>query len=103
MMSDAELEALAAEEIADPAERRPVLDELVDWHLILDVGQREARWRTRFAESVRLLARNRQLTPNRPWRAAPTLVNDFRVVGRPRTYPRRDVPLQQFLDHLAAE
>ena len=103
VMSDAELEALAVEEIADPAERRRVLDELIDWHLVLDVGQQEAQWRTRFGESVRLLARNRQLTPTRAWRAAPTLVNDFRVVARPRTYPRRDVPLREFLDGLAAQ
>jgi hypothetical protein len=103
MMSDAELEALAAEEIVDRAERRRVLDELIDWHLVLDVGQHEAHWRTRFGESVRLLARNRQLTPSRPWRAAPALVNDFRVVARPRTYPRRDVSLQHFLDGLAGQ
>jgi hypothetical protein len=103
VLSDAELEALAAEEIGDPAERRRVLDELIDWHLVLDVGQQEAQWRTRFGESVRLLARNRQLTPTRPWRAAPTLVNDFRVVARPRTYPRRDMSLQQFVDGLGTQ
>lgn len=98
-----EVEALAAEEIADAGERARVFDDLVDWHLVLDVGQREAVYRTRFGESVRLLARNRQLTPNRSWRVAPVLVNDFRVVARPRQYPRRDVPVQQFLDALGGQ
>src|SRR5262249_25148477 len=74
-MTQDEVEALADEEITDSVERTRVFDELVDWHLILDVGQDEALWRTRFAESVRLLARNRQLMPNRSWRAAPGLVN----------------------------
>src|SRR4051812_5771674 len=51
-----------------------LIDDLVAWHLLLDVGQRDLLYRTRFAESVRLMARNRQLLHSRSWRAAPGLV-----------------------------
>ena len=46
-------------------------------------------YRTRMAETVRLLARLRQLGPGRPWRAAPSLVADYRFTVRPRAYPER--------------
>lgn len=48
------------------------------------------RYRTRMAESLRLLARLKQLFPNRPWRSAPNLVSDFRFILRPRRYPKRE-------------
>ena len=46
-------------------------------------------YRTRMAETVRLLARLRQLGPGRSWRAAPPLVADYRFSVRPRAYPER--------------
>jgi hypothetical protein len=60
------------------------------------VGGTEKRYRTHMAESVRLVARLKQLFPkhlNTPgaWRTAPDLVSDFRLVQRPREYPRRDI------------
>ena len=68
-----------------------LIDDLLDHHLLIDLGGEPARYRTRFAESVRLFARVRQLTPGRDFRQAPQLVNDFRVLARPRTFPRRDI------------
>lgn len=50
----------------------------------------EALFRSRMAETVRLLARLRQLFPRRDWQTGATLVSDFRFSLRPRTYPRRD-------------
>jgi hypothetical protein len=59
-------------------------------------------WRTRMAETVRLLARLRQLFPehmnNGSWRTAPTLVSDFRFVARQRLFPDRKVSAEQFVD-----
>lgn len=61
----------------------------------------DGRWRSRFAEGVRLFARLRQLFPKHlvghAWLAAPTLVSDYRVLSRPRQYPLRNLSPQQFL------
>lgn len=68
------------------------LEELIEARLVVErqslAGGR--RYRSRFAEAVRLLAANRQLFGNKPWQAAPRLVADFRVDRRPRRFPRRD-------------
>ena len=59
------------------------------------VNGMERRYRTRMAETVRLIAGMKQLFPKhlkRPgeWQAAPSLVSDFRFLNRPRQYPQRD-------------
>lgn len=51
-------------------------------------------WRTRMAEGVRLIAQLRQLFPKHQgesWTESATLVADYRILRRPRRYPRRDV------------
>jgi hypothetical protein len=72
-----------------------VLAQLERSALIIAVETDPTRYRTRFAEAVRLFARLRQLFPphlqNGTWPAAPELVTDFRVLSRPRRFPRRDV------------
>jgi hypothetical protein len=50
------------------------------------------RYRTRFAESVRLLARLRQIFKQEQWHSGPALVSDLKVHLAPRRYPRRDQP-----------
>ena len=65
-----------------------------------------ARFRTRMGEGIRLLARLRQLFPHRHdgrdgWIAAPTLVADYRLLWRPRRYPRRDISALQALDGIS--
>src|SRR5688500_13352196 len=57
-------------------------------------------FKTRMAETVRLLSRLRQLFPNRPWRIAPTLVADYRFALQPRTYPVREIQVSPFLAQL---
>lgn len=49
-------------------------------------------WRSRMAETVRLLSKMRQIFDAKKWRVAPTLVSDFRFSLRPRTYPQRHIP-----------
>ena len=75
--------AAAAEEIAE---------DLIDAALIhaFDTPGGGERYRTRFAEAMRLLVRVRQIFRGESWRGAPPLVADFRVDLRPRRYPRRD-------------
>ncbi len=92
---------IAAGEVAGAEENGDdLIEDLIDCHLLIDVGASEVAYRTRFAESVRLLARNRQLLFGRPWRTAPELVNDFRIVARPRRFPRRDKSVAAVLERL---
>lgn len=67
------------------------VDELTDAQLLIELTEvtGTSRYRSRFAEMVRLLFRSRQLFPGRPWIGAPRLVSDFRIDRRPRRYPRR--------------
>lgn len=65
-----------------------LLEELIERCLVIETRQR--RLRSRFAETIRLLTRSRQLFEGRPWQGAPRLVSDFRVDRRRRRYPLRD-------------
>ncbi|GAB5550232.1 MAG: hypothetical protein SangKO_099920 [Sandaracinaceae bacterium] len=83
-----------------------VLDEALERALVVQLRYSTAsgpRYRTRSAETVRLLAALRQRFPNQPWRSAPRLVADFRFAVWPRSYPRRRVPLSQVLDDLSSQ
>lgn len=75
--------------------------------LLFDVGERsELRYRSRMAESVRLLFRLRQLFPKHQgptgWQSAPTLVADFRFMWRRRRYPNRCIAPTDALNELGA-
>jgi len=73
-----------------PAE--DALEELLEAHLVSEQTSLSGgrRYRSRFAEAVRLITANRQLFANKPWQGAPRLVADFRVDRRRRRFPRRD-------------
>jgi hypothetical protein len=68
------------------------LEELLEARLVIEQTSLSGgqRYRSRFAEAVRLITANRQLFPNRPWQGAPRLVADFRIDRRRRRFPRRD-------------
>lgn len=80
-----------------------LVDDLIDHHLLVDLGGEPPRYRTRFAEGVRLMARLRQLTPSRSYRQAPELVNDFRVLARPRSFPLREIEPDDLFESLEAD
>lgn len=84
----------------DPNE---LIDSLYKKQMIQDfsVGN-GSLFRTRMAETVRLLARLRQLFPGQNWREGATLVSDFRFSLRPRTYPRRDQAPKVVLDSISS-
>ena len=80
----------------DDLDTEDTLQELIDRRLLIRTRQgRRVVYRTRSAETIRLLARLRQLFPqhliNGSWRHAPTLVSDFRYSLRRRTYPDRTI------------
>jgi hypothetical protein len=60
------------------------------------------RYRSRFAETVRLLARLRQTFPGEAWQGAPPLVVDYRLDLRKRRYPSRDLESVNALEALGA-
>jgi hypothetical protein len=58
------------------------------------------RYRSRFAETVRLLARLRQTFPGEAWQGAPPLIADYRLDLRKRRYPTRGLNAAAVLDEL---
>ncbi len=80
-----------------------VLAELLKRKLITEVpiGGGSVGYRSRMAETVRLLQRLRQLFPKHAgtsgWQRAPNLVADFRFLRRRRQYPARNIPAEQAL------
>lgn len=64
------------------------------------------RYRTRMGETLRLLARMRQLFPqhlhgeNRRWQISKPLVGDFRFMLRPRTVPDRGLSREEVLQRV---
>ncbi|MCB9759491.1 MAG: DEAD/DEAH box helicase [Alphaproteobacteria bacterium] len=86
-------DAFATQWAADhPDDEPPLASELVDalleHHLLWELPGRE-HLRTRMAEGIRLLVRLRQILHWRPWNAAQNLIADYRLLLRPRAYPRR--------------
>ena len=68
-----------------------VLDDLLDRGLVFAFGISEQRFRSRMAETVRLVARLRQWFHGQSWTAAANLVSDMRFLSAERSVPRRDV------------
>jgi hypothetical protein len=81
---------------------RSVLARLEQHALVVRPAGDPDQFRTRFAETIRLLQRLRQLFPNhirdRTWRAAPELISDYRVLSRVRRIPQRNVNPRAAID-----
>lgn len=79
-----------------------LIGELIKRRLIIELPLRpQALWRTRMAETVRLMANLRQwFHYHKNWKMAPSLVSDFRFVRRARRYPKRNVSKHHVLSHL---
>jgi hypothetical protein len=74
---------------ASDEEYEDLLEDLLDAQLVFELTG--GRLRSRFAETLRLMVRSRQMFRSGQWQGAPRLVADFRVDRRPRLFPRRDV------------
>jgi len=87
------------EEVLDEWEQGTfIIDELIDHCLIFRLPNSNS-YRSRMAESVRLLSKNRQLFSNN-WEEAPDLVGDYRFLKKPRLYPKRDISVTTLLAEL---
>jgi hypothetical protein len=104
------IERLVGEVYAEPLTlfgASEVIETLKKRALLFDVGHAgEPRYRSRMAETVRLLFRLRQLFPKHQgptgWQAAPTLVADFRFVWRRRRYPNRSIAPRDAVQQIIA-
>jgi hypothetical protein len=94
-----ELVAAWQEQAATWGPMTHVLGEMA-YRRLLHAVARE-RYRTRFAETVRLLARLRQLFKYEDWSVGPGLVSDIKLELGPRLYPRTDQTLAACWDDLA--
>lgn len=102
-LSEEDLERLARGTlVTDEANTEDLVEALIDRALLREVRQPDGsyRYRSRFAESARLLRDLKLLVPQRPWSSAPNLVSDYRVDARPRRAPRRDVPADEAIEAL---
>jgi hypothetical protein len=83
-----------------------VLTVLLDrkWITNVELNDGASGYRSRMAETVRLLQRLRQLFPKHAgaagWQHAPTLVADFRFLRRRREYPRREITADSAINQL---
>lgn len=103
-LSEDEVVALASPIAGSDVDPEELVGLLLERALLMrvSVAGRGQRYRSRFAEGVRLLTSLRQLFPRHSsWLAAPTLVSDFRLDRRPRRYPKRDVEGEQAVGALA--
>ncbi|WP_071639645.1 protein DpdJ [Paenibacillus polymyxa] len=71
---------------------------LEDLHISMLPSRDGEVWRTRMAETVRLIARLRQWFPTKAWQSSPTLVADFRFQEKIRIYPKRNINSQALID-----
>ena len=100
-LSEYELVELARVIVAgDPEE---AASQLLERRLLFRVSAPggTVRYRSRFAEGVRLIASLRQVFPGGRWEASPSLVADFRADLRERRFARRDQPANEVIKRLA--
>lgn len=82
----------AISEAAPSHDPYDVLEQLLQHNLVFELDRCwPKQYRTRMAETMRLIAHLRQQFPNRSWEAAPRLVADFRFRHEPRWFPERDL------------
>lgn len=79
---------------------RDLLRNLVDRCLVFATGPH--LYRSRYAETVRLLALLRQRFKEGDWNSAPRLVGDLKMDLQRRRYPRRDIDRDEVLEELRA-
>src|ERR1700719_1413932 len=79
-----------------------VLEEMVHLGLFQRVEPDSRRYRTRFAEGVRLIARLRQIFRGNDWPTAPSLVSDLKLDLRHRLVPLRSLTADKCWAKLAS-
>ena len=95
-----------AEKLFPAADAEVLVRTLVDQRLLFERRQRDQDglfFRSRSAETVRLLSYLKQWMRGKDWRTAPNLVADFRFDASPRQFPRRDLSIDDLLTAVSAQ
>lgn len=106
LINDAIDLALEEGNIDDFLSASEVLSALIErkWLTTVELSEGGTGYRSRMAETVRLLQRLRQLFPKHAgttgWQQAPTLVADYRFLRRRREYPKREITVDAALKQL---
>lgn len=96
--------SLTADELRETlAEGNPattdLLEQLIEQRLVVETPS--GGYRSRMAETLRLLSTLQQTFPQQEWWQGTPLVLDYRVLHRPRRRPMRDRPRREVVDELA--
>jgi hypothetical protein len=95
-LSEDQIASLVSKVAGDDETKGELLENLIKSGLVIELSHSTGyRYRSRFAEGIRLVRNLRQWFPNKSWVGAPSLVSDYRVDARPRKYPRRDLEIAQ--------
>lgn len=89
---DASLQSHWQEFVDDGWSMAEFVDEMEAANLLYSVDSSRSRFRSRFAETVRLAARLRQMFREEHWSTGPSLVSDIKLHLKPRKYPKLDQP-----------
>lgn len=99
--SEAELEDLLRS-VAPDEDLDDLVDALINRGMLVAKGVADERYRSRMAETVRLVTGLRQWFHGRDWSTAPSLVSDARFLSQPRVVPRRDQSVAELSSNLNA-
>ena len=77
---------------------RALLRKMRQNNLLYQLPDKPDEYRTRMAETLRLLGNLRQRFSNEDWATAPKLVSDIKIHLRDREYPKRDIPAEDIWD-----
>jgi hypothetical protein len=89
--------------VATSHDPQDVLEQLLQHGLVFELDRSWPKeYRTRMAETVRLMSHLRQQFPRKAWQAAPRLVADFRFRHEPRRFPERNLTADTVMARLAA-
>jgi hypothetical protein len=99
VLNEDEFEELLRQDLPSDVSVDELKDELLE--RLLAVRVPEGGYRTRMAETLRLLTKLRQLFPQQQWWEGVPLVLDYRFQHRPRWWPQRDQPREEALARLA--
>ncbi|MFC1482245.1 protein DpdJ [Myxococcota bacterium] len=98
-----ELIETSAKELGASDDPEDLLEDLLEEHAVFELPGEPPRYRSRFAETTRLLVRLRQLFPNQDWKSGLPLVSDYRLQHDRRRYPRRCIDAESALSTLGEQ
>jgi len=98
-LTEEELDSLLRNAVGEGGDSRELRSTLLDEVLVVQTPS--GGYRSRMAETLRILSRLRQIFPSQHWWEGSPLVLDYRFARRSRHRPRRDVPVADLATSLS--